>query len=79
MNATEDFIQHAKDDLITTDRLIQLTLTTRSAALVVWTIGLMAIALRFLSRKTSCSRIWWDDWLVLPVLVSLSDPRATNV
>ena len=79
MNGTEEDIQKAKEDLITTNNLIQLTLTTRSLAFVVWTIGLLAIGLRFLSRKISRSGIWWDDWLVLPVLVGLRDLWASRV
>lgn len=78
-NATEMYIQEAKGDLIITNHLILLTETTRSSALVVWIVGLMAIGLRFLSRKISSSGIWWDDWLVLLVLVSLRILRATSV
>ena len=78
-NATENYIQIYKGDLIATNSLIQLTLTTRSSAIAVWIMGLMAIGLRFLSRKISGSGIWWDDWLVLPVLVSVRDLSAKHV
>ena len=34
-----------------------------------WALALIAVALRFISRRVAKSGLWWDDWLILPPLV----------
>ena len=35
-------------------------------------LAILAVALRFISRRVSNAKFWWDDWLTLPALVSVS-------
>ena len=35
-------------------------------------LAIFAVALRFISRRVSNAKFWWDDWLTLPALVCVS-------
>ncbi|MCJ1350229.1 MAG: hypothetical protein MMC33_000210 [Icmadophila ericetorum] len=39
------------------------------AAIIVYSLAIISVFLRFLSRKISNNGIWWDDWLALSALV----------
>lgn len=39
-------------------------------AIVMWVLALATFGLRMTSRKISKAGFWWDDWLMIPALVS---------
>ena len=34
-----------------------------------FTLAIIAIILRFVSRRISRAPFWWDDWLMIPAIV----------
>ena len=39
--------------------------------IAIWLIALIAVCLRFLARRLSKARLWYDDWLIIPATVSI--------
>ena len=50
-----------------------------AAGVTCYTIGIIAVALRFLSRRISKIRYEWDDWLVCAGLVRLPLPSIRHI
>lgn len=46
----------------------------RAILVILLPMTIIAVALRFLSRRLAKARIWWDDWLVLLSLVCCPQP-----
>ena len=44
--------------------------TIRGSALALWSYALFGLCLRFLSRRLSKAGFWYDDWLLIPAMVS---------
>lgn len=42
-----------------------------TAAAVTWTLAVVAVVLRVVSRKMKRIQLWWDDYLILVSLVSI--------
>ena len=42
----------------------------RGSALALWFYALFGLCLRFLSRRLSKAGFWYDDWLLIPAMVS---------
>ena len=43
----------------------------RGAILAVWIYALCTLCLRFLARRRSKAGFWYDDWLLIPAIVSI--------
>ena len=41
-----------------------------------WALAVIVVCLRFIARRLSKARFWYDDWLVLPATVRI--PRINN-
>ena len=42
----------------------------RGSALALWFYALLGLCLRFLARRLSKAGFWYDDWLLIPAIVS---------
>lgn len=42
----------------------------RGSILAVWFYALLGLCLRFLARRLSKAGFWYDDWLLIPAIVS---------
>ena len=42
----------------------------RSVGISTWTVALIVVCLRFTARRLSKSGFWYDDWLMIPAVVS---------
>ena len=49
---------------------IELVQCMRITALVTWGVAVLALKARILSRAISRAGLWWDDWLLVPAIVS---------
>ena len=45
-------------------------MSAQSATIATWTLALTASCLRFTSRRLSKAELWYDDWLIVPAMVS---------
>ena len=43
----------------------------RGAILAIWVYALFTLCLRFLARRLSKAGFWYDDWLLIPAIVSI--------
>lgn len=43
------------------------------ANIATFTLAVMAVSLRFIARRLTRQAYWWDDWLMLPAIVSSSE------
>lgn len=43
----------------------------KGSIMATWALGVIAVCLRFLARRLSKARLWYDDWLTLPATVSI--------
>jgi len=43
----------------------------QGSIIAMWALALLACTLRWISRKISKSGLWYDDWLIIPALVSI--------
>ena len=39
------------------------------SGIVLYCLAVIAVILRFISRRLAGAGFWWDDWLILPPLV----------
>ena len=37
-----------------------------------WAIALLAVSSRFLARRLTKAGLWYDDWLMIPAMVSIT-------
>ena len=42
----------------------------RGSVLALWFYALLGLCLRFLARRRSKADFWYDDWLLIPAIVS---------
>ena len=43
----------------------------KGSIIATWALAVIAVCLRFIARRLSKARFWYDDWLVLPATVSI--------
>ena len=43
----------------------------KGSIIATWALALIAVCLRFIARRLSNARFWYDDWLVLAATVSI--------
>ena len=48
----------------------------KGSIIATWAFAVIAVGLRFIARRLSKARFWYDDWLVLPATVSI--PHLNN-
>ena len=48
----------------------------KGSIIATWALAVIAVSLRFIARRLSKARFWYDDWLVLPATVSI--PHVKN-
>ena len=48
----------------------------KGSIIATWTLAVIAVCLRFIARRLSKARFWYDDWLVL--LATVSFPHINN-
>lgn len=46
-------------------------MTAQSVTIVTWTLAVTASCLRFTARRLSNAGFWYDDWLIVPAMVSV--------
>lgn len=44
----------------------------RVGIIATWAIALITVCLRYLARRLSKAGLWYDDWLMIPATVSIS-------
>lgn len=54
-------------------KFIDLYTSLRGVIIATWAIAIVIVCLRFLARRFSKAGLWYDDWLILPAIVS--NPR----
>ena len=40
--------------------------------ILLWAIALIAVSSRFLARRLTKAGLWYDDWLMIPAMVSIT-------
>lgn len=40
--------------------------------ILLWAIALIAVGSRFLARRLTKAGLWYDDWLMIPAIVSIT-------
>ena len=48
----------------------------KGSIIATWALAVIAVCLRFIARRLSKTRFWYDDWLVLAATVSI--PRMNS-
>ena len=48
----------------------------KGSIIATWALAVIAVGLRFVARRLSKARFWYDDWLILPATVSI--PHTNN-
>ena len=48
----------------------------KGSIIAAWALAVIAVGLRFIARRLSNARFWYDDWLILPATVSI--PHTNN-
>lgn len=43
----------------------------KGSIIATWALAVIVVCLRFIARRLSKARFWYDDWLVLPATVSI--------
>lgn len=46
--------------------------SSRVGIIATWAIALITVCLRYLARRLSKAGLWYDDWLMIPATVSIS-------
>ena len=44
----------------------------QGAIILLWAMALIAVGSRFLARRLSKAGLWYDDWLMIPAIVSIT-------
>ena len=45
--------------------------TDQGIIILLWAIALIAVGFRFLARRLTKAGLWYDDWLMIPAIVSI--------
>lgn len=60
------------DEITNEDALI------KGSIIATWALAVIVVCLRFIARRLSKARLWYDDWLVLPATVNIPHAIAAN-
>ena len=50
----------------------------KGSIIATWALAVIAVCLRFVARRLSKARFWYDDWLVLPATVSIPHIKSRS-